>query len=145
MGVTYEREFDCGSSGLRYSWILLDSAGWVFPLPAINTHRQTLTLPGYLLDYDIYTAVAKALDCWFITRMSSSPCQIFFNCCLIMLQVQIIDSVVFSNYSVRVQVIPSPPVASIQGGTNIFVSRNTMVSLDGQKSYDPDFPLNPVR
>ncbi|XP_056869276.1 polycystic kidney disease 1 like 1-like [Takifugu flavidus] len=61
-----------------------------------------------------------------------------------MLQVQIIDSVVYSNYSVRVQVIPSSPVASIQGGTNIFVSRNTVVSLDGQKSYDPDFPLNPV-
>ncbi|TWW71107.1 Polycystic kidney disease 1 like 1 [Takifugu flavidus] len=109
VGVTYEREFDCGSGGLHYSWILLDSAGWVFPLPAIDTHRQTLTLPGYLLDYDIYTAVAKALD----------------SC-------------------VRVQVIPSSPVASIQGGTNIFVSRNTVVSLDGQKSYDPDFPLNPV-
>lgn len=62
-----------------------------------------------------------------------------------MQQVQIIDSVVYSNYSLRVQVIPSLPVASIQGGTNIFVSRNTVVSLDGQKSYDPDFPLNPVR
>lgn len=62
-----------------------------------------------------------------------------------MLQVQIIDSVVYSNYSVRVQVVPSFPVASIQGGTNIFVSRNTVVSLDGQKSYDPDFPLKPVR
>lgn len=70
VGVTYEQEFDCGSDGLHYSWILLDSAGWVFPLPAIDTHRQTLTLPGYLLDYDIYTAVAKVQDCWFLTRIS---------------------------------------------------------------------------
>lgn len=62
-------------------------------------------------------------------------------------QIQVIDSVVYSNYSVRVQVIPSPPVASIQGGTNIFINmRNTtVVSLDGQTSYDPDFPMNPLR
>lgn len=62
-----------------------------------------------------------------------------------MLQVQVVDSVVYSNYSVRVEVVPSPPVASIQGGTNVFMSRDTVVSLDGQKSYDPDFPTNPVR
>lgn len=58
---------------------------------------------------------------------------------------QVADSLVYSNYSVRVQVIPSPPVASIQGGTNVFMSRNTLASLDGQKSYDPDFPMNPLR
>lgn len=55
------------------------------------------------------------------------------------------DSLVYSNYSVRVQVIPSPPVASIQGGTNVFMSRDTLASLDGQKSYDPDFPMKPLR
>lgn len=66
---------------------------------------------------------------------------------VITLQVQVIGSVVYSNYTVRVQVVPSPLVASIQGGTNIFINnRNTtMVSLDGQQSYDPDFPMNPVR
>lgn len=62
MGVTYEREVDCGSGGLRYSWTLLDSAGAVFPLPAIDTHGQTLTLPGFLLDYDTYTAVARVRE-----------------------------------------------------------------------------------
>lgn len=55
------------------------------------------------------------------------------------------DSVVYSNYSVRVQVVASPPVASIQGGTNIFMSRNSVASLDGQRSYDPDFPMSPLR
>lgn len=66
---------------------------------------------------------------------------------VIALQVQFIGNVVYSNYSVRVQVIPSPPVASIQGGTNIFINnRNTtVVSLNGQQSYDPDFPMNPIR
>lgn len=58
---------------------------------------------------------------------------------------QVTDTVVYSNYSVRVRVVPSPPVASIQGGTNVFMSRNSMVTLDGQKSYDPDFPMNPLR
>lgn len=66
---------------------------------------------------------------------------------VIALQVQVVGSVVYSNYSVRVQVIPSPPVAFIQGGTNIFINdRNTTaVTLDGRRSYDPDFPMNPVR
>uniref|UniRef100_H3BXX9 Polycystic kidney disease 1a n=1 Tax=Tetraodon nigroviridis TaxID=99883 RepID=H3BXX9_TETNG len=118
VGVTYEQEVDCGSGGLGYSWTLWDSAGGVFPLPGIHTHRQTLTLPSFLLDYDTYTAVAR---------------------------VQVADSVVYSNYSVRVQVIPSPPVASVQGGTNIFMSRNAVASLDGRESYDPDFPTNPLR
>lgn len=63
VGVTYEQEVDCGSGGLHYSWSLLDSAGRLFPLPAIHTHRQTLTLPAYLLGYDSYTAVAKVQGC----------------------------------------------------------------------------------
>lgn len=65
----------------------------------------------------------------------------------IALQVQVVGSVVYSNYSVRVQVMPSPPVVFIQGGTNIFIhSRNgTVVTLDGQRSYDPDSPMSPVR
>lgn len=66
---------------------------------------------------------------------------------VISLKVQVVGSVVYSNYSVRVQVIPSPPVAFVQGGTNIFINnRNiTAVTLDAQRSYDPDFPTNPVR
>lgn len=62
MGVTYEQEVACGSGDLRYSWTLLDSAGGVVPLPAIHTHRQTLTLPGYLLGYGTYTAVARVRE-----------------------------------------------------------------------------------
>ena len=54
---------------------------------------------------------------------------------------------VYSNYSVQVDVVPSPPVAFADGGTNVFVNnRNvTMVTLDGRRSYDPDFPTNPLR
>ena len=78
--------------------------------------------------------------------------QLSSNCGLtliavIALQVQIMGSVVYSNYSVRVQVVPSPPLAFIQGGTNIFINKRngTVVTLDGQRSYDPDFPMSPVR
>ena len=66
---------------------------------------------------------------------------------VIALQVQVVGSVVYSNYSVRLRVMPSPPVAFIQGGTNIFVNNGntTVVTLDGQRSYDQDFPQNTVR
>lgn len=59
LGVTYETEVDCDSGGLRYTWTLFDSAGRVFPLPLIDTHKQTLTLLSHLLDYDTYTAIAR--------------------------------------------------------------------------------------
>ncbi|XP_054863310.1 polycystic kidney disease 1 like 1-like [Amphiprion ocellaris] len=119
LGVTYETEVDCDvSEGLNYTWTLFDSTGRTFPLPLIDTHRQSLTLQSHLLPYDTYTAISR---------------------------VQVIGSVVYSNYSVRVQVIPSPPVVFIQGGTNIFMNRSSgTVTLDGQASYDPDFPMNPL-
>ncbi|CAJ1082323.1 polycystic kidney disease 1 like 1 [Xyrichtys novacula] len=120
LGVTYDTEVDCDiSGGLHYTWTLFDFAGHVFGLPLIDTHRQSLVLPEFLLNYDTYTAVAR---------------------------VQVVGSVVYSNYSVSVQVIPSPPVAFIQGGTNIFINNHntSVVTLDGQRSYDPDFPENPL-
>uniref|UniRef100_A0A667XXN0 Polycystic kidney disease 1b n=1 Tax=Myripristis murdjan TaxID=586833 RepID=A0A667XXN0_9TELE len=120
LGVTYESEVDCDvSEGLHYTWTLYDSAGLAFPLPLIDSHKQSITLPSHFLHYDTYSAVAR---------------------------VQIVGSVVYSNYTVRVEVVPSPPVAFIQGGTNVFISnRNTtMVTLDGQRSYDPDFPMSPI-
>ena len=66
---------------------------------------------------------------------------------MISLQVQVVGSVVYSNYSVRVQVMPSPPVVFIQGGTNVFINsgNTTVLTLDGQRSYDPDFPMNLLR
>uniref|UniRef100_A0A3B5BJT4 Polycystin 1 like 1, transient receptor potential channel interacting n=1 Tax=Stegastes partitus TaxID=144197 RepID=A0A3B5BJT4_9TELE len=120
LGVTYDTEVDCdGSGGLHYTWTLFDSAGRSFPLPLTDTHRQSLTLQSHLLLYDTYTAIAR---------------------------VQVVGSVVYSNYSVRVQVVPSPPVAVIQGGTNVFINRSSgTVTLDGQASHDPDFPMNPLR
>ncbi|XP_058481712.1 polycystin-1-like protein 1 [Solea solea] len=120
LGVTYDTELDCDSSGgLHYTWTLLDSAGRSLHLPFTDTHRQSLTLQSYFLQYDTYTATAR---------------------------VQVIDSVVYSNYSVNVQVMPSSPVAVIQGGTNVFINnRNTtVITLDGRRSYDPDFPKNPL-
>ncbi|XP_051796475.1 polycystic kidney disease 1 like 1 [Acanthochromis polyacanthus] len=119
LGVTYETKVDCDvSEGLNYTWTLFDSAGRTFSLPLTDTHRQSLTLQRNLLPYDTYTAVAR---------------------------VQVIGTVVYSNYSVRVQVMPSPPVVFIQGGTNVFINRSSgTIILDGQASYDPDFPVNPL-
>ncbi|XP_061569536.1 polycystin-1-like protein 1 [Cololabis saira] len=120
LGVTLEAEVDCDVSGnLHYTWTLFDSAGQRVPLPLINTHRQELVLQSHSLRYDTYTALAR---------------------------VQIIGSVVYSNYTVRVQVMPSPLVALIQGGTNIFIDKKStnVVTLDGRASYDPDFPLQPL-
>ncbi|XP_057679778.1 polycystic kidney disease 1 like 1 [Corythoichthys intestinalis] len=119
LGVSYEGDVECDVlRGLRYTWSLFNSAGHILPVP--DAHKQSLVLPGHLLHYDTYIATAK---------------------------VKVVGSVVYSNYSVRVQVIPSPPVASIQGGTNFFINNKngTMVMLDGQHSYNPDFPTDPVR
>nr|XP_019942839.1 PREDICTED: polycystic kidney disease protein 1-like 1 [Paralichthys olivaceus] len=118
LGVTYETEIDCDTSrGLQYTWTLLDSAGRSLRLPRTDTHRQSLTLQSHFLQYDTYTATAR---------------------------VQVVGSVVYSNYSVRVQVMPSPPVVFIQGGTNVFINsgNTTALTLDGRRSYDPDFPMN---
>ncbi|KAK7879412.1 hypothetical protein WMY93_030748 [Mugilogobius chulae] len=122
-GVTYESEFDCDIlifGGVQYTWTLYDSMGQVFPLPHIETNRQTLALPSHFLHSDTYTAVAK---------------------------VKVVGSVVYSNYSVNVQVINSAPVAIIRGATNVFINNKntTVVTLDGTKSYDPDFPHNTPR
>lgn len=60
LGVTFETEVDCDiSGGLHYTWTLFDSAGRVFPLPLIDTHRHSLILPSHLLHYDTYTAIAR--------------------------------------------------------------------------------------
>uniref|UniRef100_A0A8D3B804 Polycystic kidney disease protein 1-like 1 n=1 Tax=Scophthalmus maximus TaxID=52904 RepID=A0A8D3B804_SCOMX len=120
LGVTYETEIDCDApGGLQYTWTVLDSAGRILSLPLTDTHTQGLTLQSHLLQYDTYTATAR---------------------------VQVVGSVVYSNYSVRVQVMPSPPVAFIQGGTNVFINNGnaTVLTLDGQRSHDPDFPMNPL-
>uniref|UniRef100_A0A3Q2Z1M3 Polycystic kidney disease protein 1-like 1 n=1 Tax=Hippocampus comes TaxID=109280 RepID=A0A3Q2Z1M3_HIPCM len=118
LGVSYEGDMECDASrGLRYTWTLSDSAGHVLPVP--DAHKQLLVLPGHLLHHDTYTAVAR---------------------------VEVVGNVVYSNYSVRLEMIPSPPVASIQGGTNIFINHANMtaLTLDGRRSYDPDFPTRPL-
>ncbi|XP_072306521.1 polycystin-1-like protein 1 [Eucyclogobius newberryi] len=123
LGVTYESEFDCDilvSGGVEYKWTLYTSEGQVFPLPHVETNRQTLVLPRHFLHYDTYTAVAK---------------------------VKVVGSVVYSDYSVKLHVIETAPVAIIRGGTNIFINNKntTVVTLDGTNSYDPDLPHNTVR
>ncbi|KAK5603956.1 hypothetical protein CRENBAI_025392, partial [Crenichthys baileyi] len=118
LGVTFETDVDCDiSEGLHYTWTLFGSGSQIIPLPHTDTQRQSLILESHLLQYDTYTAIAR---------------------------VEVIGSVVYSNYTVTFQVKPSPPVAFIQGGTNFFIGKKSsnMVTLDGQKSYDPDFPEN---
>ncbi|KAM9826956.1 LOW QUALITY PROTEIN: polycystin-1-like protein 1 [Neosynchiropus ocellatus] len=118
LGVTSDAEIDCDhAAGLSYSWQLFDSAGGLVPLT--NTHQQSLTVPRYLLQCDTYTAVAR---------------------------VAVIGSVVYSNYSVTLEVVPSSPVASIQGATNILVTKwkSDMVVLDGRESHNPDYPGTPL-
>ncbi|XP_077365843.1 polycystin-1-like protein 1 [Festucalex cinctus] len=117
LGVSYEADIECDvMRGVRYTWTLFDSAGHIWPVS--DAHKQNLQLPAHLLHYHTYIAMAR---------------------------VQVVGSLVYSNYSVRVQVIPSRPVASIQGGTNFFISRSiAMVTLDGQRSYNPDYPMEPI-
>ncbi|XP_066545891.1 polycystin-1-like protein 1 [Amia ocellicauda] len=121
LGVTFEADIQCNiSQGLLYQWVFYDSNGFQAQLPQIEVNQQAIELPNNLLHYGTYTAIAR---------------------------VQIKGSVVYSNYTVRIQVVPTPPVAVISGGSNIFISnRNgSFLTLNGQGSYDLDFPGNPMR
>ncbi|XP_060026981.1 polycystin-1-like protein 1 [Erinaceus europaeus] len=115
--VTFEAPMLCDiSQGLTYSWSLQSSAGLTVPLPpAVHTHRQTLTVPGYFLEPGNYTALAK---------------------------VQVEGSVVYSNYCVQVEVRARAPVSVISEGTHLFISRTLVstITLRGSQSHDPDYP-----
>ncbi|GCC22571.1 hypothetical protein chiPu_0000959 [Chiloscyllium punctatum] len=56
--------------------------------------------------------------------------------------VQIVGSVVYNNYTVNVEILPTPPVSLISGGTQLFMTYNheSIISLNGSESYDPDYP-----
>ncbi|KAM8769925.1 polycystin-1-like protein 1 [Rhynchonycteris naso] len=122
LGVTFEAAVLCDiSQGLSYTWIFTDSSGSRVPLPpAVSTHRQTLTVPSYVLEPGNYTALAK---------------------------VQVGGVAVHSNYSVQVEVRPRAPVSVISEGTHLFVPRtpSSTVILSGSLSYDPDRPGAPLR
>ncbi|KAG9347887.1 hypothetical protein JZ751_003904, partial [Albula glossodonta] len=121
LGVTYEAEIQCNiSQGILYSWALYESDGLQVQLPPIETHQQSIRLPNNFLHYGTYKAIAR---------------------------VQIQGSIVYSNYTVCIEVVPSLPVSFINGGTNIFInnSNSTFLSLNGQGSYDPDYPHNILR
>lgn len=62
-------------------------------------------------------------------------------------KVQVAGNVVYSNYSVEIEVMLSHPVSVINEATNIFINRQsgTIFTLDGGKSYDPDYPNNTMR
>ncbi|XP_076147527.1 polycystin-1-like protein 1 [Alosa pseudoharengus] len=121
LAVTYEAaEIQCDMyQGLQYTWVAYDSSGSQIQLASVETHKQNIELPAFFLHYGIYRAVAK---------------------------VQIKGSVVYSNYSVCVEVGPRPPISIIQGATNLFISRhdNTLITLNGEQSHDPDFPQIPL-
>lgn len=141
MGVTYESDLDCDTSeGLHYTWTLSDCGGQLLSLPLIDTHRQSLQLPAHLLHYGSYTATARVHCIYNLLNLYRTKRLAQAETVVVCLQVQVVGSVVYSNYSVKVQVVPSPPVAFIQGGTNIFINNRkpSVVSLDGRRSYDPD-------
>ncbi|XP_027621512.1 polycystic kidney disease protein 1-like 1 [Tupaia chinensis] len=122
LGVTFEAAILCDiSQGLSYTWSFMDSEGSPVPLPAaVNIHRQTIVLPGYLLEYGNYTALAK---------------------------VQIKGRVVYSNFCVGVEVWARAPVSVISEGTHLFVPRTAASSiiLRGSQSFDPDRPGTTLR
>ncbi|XP_069782916.1 polycystin-1-like protein 1 [Narcine bancroftii] len=116
LGVTFESEFVCNiSRGIHYSWSFFKSDGSLVTLTEVDVNKQLIIVPGYLLDYGIYVAIAR---------------------------VQIIGSVVYNNYTVTVEILTTPPVSMISGGTQLFINdkQDSIISLNGSQSYDPDYP-----
>ncbi|XP_007942335.1 polycystic kidney disease protein 1-like 1 [Orycteropus afer afer] len=122
LGVTFEAAILCDiSQGLSYTWSIMKSDGSHVSLPpSVDNHRQTISLPSYFLEYGNYTAVAK---------------------------VQVEGSVVYSTYSVGVDVRMRAPVSVVSEGTHLFVPKTptSTISLSGSQSYDPDNPGIPLR
>ncbi|XP_077013593.1 polycystin-1-like protein 1 [Tamandua tetradactyla] len=122
LGVTFEAAILCDiSQGISYTWSFVKSDGSRVTLPpAVDYHRQAITLPSYFLECGNYTAVAK---------------------------VQIEGSVVHSNYSVGVEVRSRAPVSVISEGTHLFITKtpSSTVVLSGSQSYDPDHPMMALR
>ncbi|XP_031759863.1 polycystic kidney disease protein 1-like 1 isoform X2 [Xenopus tropicalis] len=122
LGVTFEAEIMCNiSQGLHYFWSFVKSNGNSVILPNyINDRKQKITVPGFLLEYENYTAVAR---------------------------VQIVGNVVYSNYTVLLEVLPSDPVSVIAGGTHFLIDKSTVThfKLDGSASFDPDYPEASLR
>ncbi|XP_041096027.1 polycystic kidney disease protein 1-like 1 [Polyodon spathula] len=114
--VTFEADIKCNiSQGLLYSWTFFDSNYIPVKLPLIDTNMQIIYIPNNFLEYGRYTAIAR---------------------------VQIKGNVVYSNYTVPIEVIPTPPICVIDGGNNIFISsrNNSLITLNGEGSFDPDYP-----
>ncbi|CAN2389593.1 Polycystic kidney disease [Pristimantis euphronides] len=117
LAVTFEAAILCNISlGLSYHWSLVKSNGSVIPLPPhIDNDKPTIALPAFFLSYGNYTAVTR---------------------------VQIIGNVVYSNYTVSVEVQPSDPVSAFSSGHHFFIDRTTVkyFTLNGTQSFDPDNP-----
>ncbi|XP_030065265.1 polycystic kidney disease protein 1-like 1 [Microcaecilia unicolor] len=122
LGVIFESAILCNiSQGLLYSWSLLRSDGvQVLLHPNMDNRKQTILFPSYFLEYGNYTAIAR---------------------------VQIMGSVVYSNYTVPLEVSASSPVSVISGATHLFLSTSSaaLISLNGSGSYDPDYPESDLR
>uniref|UniRef100_A0A8C5PCG7 Polycystin-1-like protein 1 n=1 Tax=Leptobrachium leishanense TaxID=445787 RepID=A0A8C5PCG7_9ANUR len=117
LGVTFEGPIQCNiSQGLSYYWTLVKVDGYSINLPDhINCGRPRITIPRFFLDYGKHTAISR---------------------------VQIVGNLVYSNYTVPLEVLPSDPVSIIAGGTHQFLDKSTAMSytLNGSLSYDPDYP-----
>ncbi|XP_032895616.1 polycystic kidney disease protein 1-like 1 [Amblyraja radiata] len=116
LGVTFESEFVCNiSRGIQYSWSFFEQDGSLVTLAQVDVNKQLIIIPGYLLNYGIYLAIAR---------------------------VQIVGSVVYNNYTVSVAILATPPVSVISGGTHLFINykHQSIISLNGSESYDPDYP-----
>ncbi|KAM3929202.1 polycystin-1-like protein 1 [Leptodactylus fuscus] len=122
LGVTFEAAIHCNiSQGLYYHWSFVKSDGTVIPFPHhIDNKKQTITLPAFFLDYGTYIAIAR---------------------------VQIVGNVVYSNYTVPVEVQPSDPVSVIANGHHFFIDKTTVkyFTLNGTPSFDPDNPEAQLR
>ncbi|XP_018424149.1 PREDICTED: polycystic kidney disease protein 1-like 1 [Nanorana parkeri] len=122
LGVTFEATVICNiSQGLKYHWSFIKTDVTYIFLPArVENSKQTITLPAFSLDYGNYTALAR---------------------------VQIIGTVVYSNYTVAVEVKPTAPVSVIANGHHHYIDKNTVKHfiLDGMASFDPDNPGSHLR
>lgn len=109
------------------------------------------SIPGLLFKQEIFSVHLGDCSKDPYSSMVNSLC--FYcsaKCCVqyaFLFQVQIIGTVVYSNYTVAVEVQPTAPVSVIANGHHLFIDKNTVkyFILDGTASFDPDNPGKPLR
>ncbi|XP_077867281.1 uncharacterized protein LOC100375380 [Saccoglossus kowalevskii] len=113
--IEVDATIDCEvTAQTNYRWSILQDNQEITLNNEAILYQRILFIPSKTLDYGTYTMSLK---------------------------VEMNSTIVYSIKETIVEVVPTPLVAIIAGGTSRVVGSDTIVQLDATSSFDPDFPI----